>query len=124
MTSWVFAVSRARSTTPGLSDKQVPFVPLMTGTGSVTTTLLSGIAIMAGAEYSARRYTTFDNLPSLSTSPFVIAFVSLSTERGLLPWGIGGTIFVDNVTDIHFELVQGYPMPGRSIMCTFTMEVS
>jgi vitamin B12 transporter len=98
-------------------EKQLPYVPKSSGTiGFSFETELGRIGV--NQSVASLRYTTADNSTALPA--YVLTDISIAKKFPLSQIRLAVRCGVNNVFDIDYQVVQGYPMPGR----TYTVGVS
>jgi vitamin B12 transporter len=107
------------SPTDSTYGKQLPYVPKSSGTFGVSfETELGRIGI--DQSVAGLRYTTADNGSALPA--YVLTDISIVKKISLWRLGLAVRCGVSNVFDIDYQIVQGYPMPGRSYTAGVSIE--
>ncbi|OGU31206.1 MAG: hypothetical protein A2X67_02090 [Ignavibacteria bacterium GWA2_55_11] len=105
---------RAESLEPSFKGRQLPFQPRLSAGGGVILDVL-GMSVNSGVNYVSRRYTTLDNLEAHSVDPFAVVHCSISRSGIFQGHSVQVLLAVENIFDKQYQIVTGYPMPGRAI---------
>lgn len=121
------ALDRSVSGSPTWGN-QVPYIPRHSGAADLTAAhkdwTLSWTTVFTGGRWSRTA-----NIPDYYLEPWSLSSVTLGKKiavpdsggRTKMPELTAG-ITLDNVFDTPYQVVQGYPMPGRSLMASLTLE--
>ena len=113
-TSWQSVVddSERKSATYGL---QLPYIPEATA-HAVVVWSNPWCDFSLTADYASERHATANHWPSARLEPYATLHVAVGRN---LRWGCCNwhtQFVVNNLTNAHYELVRGYPLPGRSVL--------
>lgn len=104
--------SDANAATYGL---QLPYVPEFTA-HAVVMWSNPFVDISLTSDFSSERHATANHYPAARLAPYgtLNAAVGRTFRFGRQTWHT--QLVVNNLTHTHYELVRGYPLPGRSVM--------
>ena len=117
-----FSQVKALNKSPGEAlGKQLPYVPLESGQCSLTWTFKHW-ELTYTARYRGKMISRYDwpndiTLPALNLRDFSVG-KRLSLKKVSLAFGLN----VNNLTNLSYETVQGYPEPGRTFQFTLTLQ--
>lgn len=107
---------------------QIPYIPLHSGAADLTATRKDWTFSWT-TTFTGGRWSRTANIPDYYLEPWSLSSLSLEKKIGLPASGgrtktpeLTAGITVDNVFDTPYQIVQGYPMPGRNLMGTLTLE--
>lgn len=100
-------------------NNYIPYIPDHTLKGHL---MLQTKWIYLGSyiQYSAKRYTTDDNNEFLALPAFLLSNIYMGTHLGNR-YNLNLTFRIENITDIDYQLVKAYPMPGRAYYITLNV---
>ena len=94
---------------------RIPYAP--DEVGSLTLIYSSSILrATAGVTYTSHRHTLGYNTPESALPRYALFDVGLTREQPIGPLAVTITARLRNTLDVRYEVVQGYPMPGRSLL--------
>ena len=107
---------------------QLPYIPRHSG-GADLSLSRAGWTLCWTASLVGGRWSRTANIPDYHIAPWTLSTVSLEKKIVAAFLQHGGTVpelkagvTVDNVFDTPYQVVQGYPMPGRSCMLSLILE--
>jgi outer membrane receptor for ferrienterochelin and colicins len=101
-------------------NKQLPFIPAHLFNLSLTVNV-NLVSFSIYHHIGGRRFTNNDNSQSLPMYRYTNLSVSVPFAMGAMRLRLGAS--VDNIFDLQFSVVPGYPMPGRKLKAGIRLEV-
>ena len=100
---------------------QIPYTPRHSGTFAAS---LQGRWVNVGYTMSAvgRRYALPQNIKANLIEGYMEHSVSVGRNFSLRGCSLGLQLECQNITDVQYEVIQYYPMPGRSFRATLKFE--
>lgn len=119
--SYQYAVDVTSSSDKNYKD-QIPYTPR--NSGSFTASFLNGW-VNVGYMMSAvgERYSLPQNTQQNRIAGYVEHSVSLNRSFGIKGCNIQLQLECQNITDVQYDVIQYYPMPGRSYRFTFKLDL-
>lgn len=111
-------------TSPYLPDYgcQLAYTPVHSGAGALGWEN-PWVNVTAGVSGAGERFGTNSNLPVSRLSPYAECSVTLWRDFRLRRTRLRLELSAQNLTDTQYEIISGYPMPGRRLQGTVSLEL-
>jgi len=103
--------------------KQLPYVPMH----NLRANVFAGYkdwALNVNCDFTARRYTTLDNISMYSLDPFFLANAGISRRMKWRKLSAEIGVQVRNIFNVYYEMLENHAMPGRSVGVSVKMGVN
>jgi outer membrane cobalamin receptor len=119
---WNYTFLDARNRTDNASefDLLLPYRPRHVHNFSATIEL-SGAYCTVNLSHVAKRFTTTSNTASLPG--YRLTNILLGIRRAFEPLALGVKLEMRNLEDVRYQVMPGYPMPGREVRLSLESEV-
>ncbi len=119
--NYTFVDARNKAENQGEFDMLLPFRPRHVHNLSATVEL-SGAYCAMSISHVAMRFTTSSNTASLPGYRLVNLLFGI--RRAFEPLALGVKVELRNLADVRYQVMPGYPMPGRELRLSFEGELS
>jgi len=111
---------RALDKTPNTANynQSIPYSPSHSGSFFVAADY-KRYGFNYNALYAGERYSLRPNIPDNIMSDWLIQNVSASYQDTLFKLNYKILAEVNNITDVNYTIIRGYPMPGRNYRLSF-----
>ena len=117
--AYSFLEARNKSDEPNRRDKLIPFIPRHTLTGSVWSQI-GFLQLLVNYRQVSKRHIVPANT-AVPLSPYHLWDALLTAQHSIDALQIRAGFVIKNFTDTPYELLFGYPMPGREYQLTLTL---
>ena len=98
-------------------NKQLPYMPKHSAHAAIVLQL-PWLNVAYAVSTNSERYSMMQQSYEYRLPPFTEHLLTLSREIQLKGSKLSLSATIQNITDAQYDIIQYYPMPGRSIQCT------
>ncbi|MBN2366209.1 MAG: TonB-dependent receptor [Calditrichaeota bacterium] len=118
--SYSYIDARNKSDEPNRSDKRIVFIPEHTVSSSMTLRY-NPLQLIVAYRYGSQRYVTAANTGT-PLDPYEIWDLSIIYGWTLSDFQLEFSTAFKNITERRYELIRGYPMPGRQVQLSVAVK--